>query len=67
LSWINKAIELDKDPKFWVYRQKSLIQADLGDYKNAVATAKKALELAEKAGNADHVKLNKDSIEEWAN
>ncbi len=67
LIWINKAIELDKEPKYWVYRQKSLIQADLGDYKNAVATAKKSLELAEKAGNTDYVKLNKDSIEEWAN
>ncbi|PKP41563.1 MAG: dihydrolipoamide dehydrogenase, partial [Bacteroidetes bacterium HGW-Bacteroidetes-13] len=46
---------------------KSLIQADLGDYKNAVATAKKSLELAQKEGNTDYVKLNKDSIEEWAN
>jgi len=67
LTWINKAIELDKEPKYWVYRQKSLIQADLGDYKNAIATAEKSLELAEKAGNTDYVKLNKDSIEEWAN
>lgn len=67
LTWINKAIEMDEEPKYWVYRQKSLIQADLGDYKGAVATANKSLELAEKAGNADYVKMNKDSIKEWAN
>ncbi len=67
LTWINKSIEMDKEPKYWVYRQKSLIQADLGDYKGALATAQKSLELAEKAGNADYVKMNKDSIKEWAN
>ena len=37
----------------------------MGDKKNAIATAKKSLEASEKAGNADYVKMNKDSLKEW--
>lgn len=68
LSWINLSIE--KTPKgeevpFYIYRQKSLIQAKLGDKTGAVETAKLSLAGAEKAGNADYIKMNKDSINEW--
>jgi hypothetical protein len=45
---------------------KSLIQAKNGDKKGAIETAKISLEAAEKAGNADYVKMNKDSIAEWS-
>ena len=69
LSWINSAIE--KTPKggdtpFYILRQKSLIQAKMGDKKGAVETAKLSLAGAEKANNADYVKMNKDSIQEWS-
>ncbi len=64
--WIDKATEMtEKEPKFWFFRQKSLIYAKLGDKKGAIESAKKSLELAEKAGNADYVKMNKDSLKEW--
>jgi len=65
LEWINKAVVMNPDA-FWMTRQKSLIQAKMGDKKGAIATAKTSLEVAEKAGNADYVKMNKESIAEWS-
>ncbi|HEY9168147.1 MAG TPA: DUF2911 domain-containing protein [Lutibacter sp.] len=64
LAWVKKAVEGD-DPAFWILRRMSLIQADLGDKAGAIATAKRSLASAEKAGNADYVKMNKESIVEW--
>ena len=65
LVWIKKACEGD-DPAFWYLRRVSLIQADMGDNAGAIATAKKSLAGAEKANNADYVKMNKESIAEWS-
>lgn len=69
LAWINSAIE--RTPKgqevpFYILRQKSLIQAKLGDKKGAIETAKLSQAAAEKANNGDYVKMNKDSILEWS-
>ncbi|WP_116788022.1 DUF2911 domain-containing protein [Flavobacterium psychrotrophum] len=69
LGWINTAIE--KTPQgeevpFYMLRQKSLIQAKTGDKAGAVETARLSLAGAEKAGNADYIKMNKDSILEWS-
>ena len=65
-TWIDKAIAMagDKAP-FWQLRQQSLIYAKAGDKKGAIAAAKKSLAAAEDAGNADYVKMNKDSLKEW--
>ncbi|WP_324721120.1 DUF2911 domain-containing protein [Salinimicrobium sp. HB62] len=66
LEWVNKAIEMQgADAPFWMLRRKSLIQADLGMKKQAIETAKLSLAAAEKAGNKDYVKMNKDSLKEW--
>jgi len=66
LKYINKALDMTEgDAPFWQLRRKALIQAELGDYKNAIATAKLSLASAEKAGNDGYVKMNKESIEEW--
>ncbi len=62
---IEKAISLRKEPAFWYHRQQSLIYAKSGKKAEAIKAAKTSLALAEKAGNADYVKLNKDSITEW--
>ena len=65
--WIDKAIDLTKDqPRFWYLRQQSLIHAKAGDVKGAIEAAKKSLAGAEAAGNADYVKMNKESIAEWS-
>lgn len=65
-TWIDKAVSLtNAEPRFWFLRQQSLIYAKAGDKKGAIAAAKKSLQYAETAGNADYIKLNKDSIAEW--
>ncbi|MDO7173220.1 DUF2911 domain-containing protein [Mariniflexile sp. AS56] len=65
-TWIDKAITMAGDKvAFWQLRQQSLIYAKAGDKKGAIAAAKKSLAAAEKAENADYVKMNKDSLKEW--
>ncbi len=69
LEYVNKALSMAKpgeDLPYWQLRQKSLIQAKLGDKVAAVATAKLSLAGAEKAKNNDYVKMNNDSIKEWS-
>jgi hypothetical protein len=50
---------------YWIILLKSQIQAANGDYKSAVDSAKKSLELAEKEGNQTYIDYNKQAIEEW--
>jgi hypothetical protein len=64
-EWIEKATTGD-DPKFWQVRRKALIYAELGMKKEAIAAAKQSMELAQKAGNEDYVRMNKKSIAEWS-
>ncbi|MBJ6367072.1 DUF2911 domain-containing protein [Snuella sedimenti] len=64
-EWIDKAMSMIEKPAFWHFRQQSLIYAKAGDKKAAIATAKKSLAGAEEAGNADYIKMNKDSLKEW--
>lgn len=69
LTWVNSAIQKASEKgeaPFWYLRLKSLIQAKQGDKKGAIETAKLSLAAAEKANNADYVKMNKDSIAEWS-
>jgi len=64
-EWMDKAMSMVDDPAFWQLRQQSLILAKAGDKKGAIETAKKSLEKAEEANNADYVKMNKASLKEW--
>ncbi|MGB0981477.1 MAG: DUF2911 domain-containing protein [Winogradskyella sp.] len=64
-TWMDKAMSMIKTPRYWQYRQQSLLYAKMGDKKNAIAVAKKSLEGAKKAENADYVKMNMDSLKEW--
>lgn len=69
LEWMNKALEMQEaqgNNVFWMYRQKSLIQADMKKYDDAVETAKISLEKATEAKNDDYVKMNTESIAEWS-
>jgi hypothetical protein len=61
LEWFNKAIEQDPTLFFVVY-QKARCQAKLGQKQDAIATAKKGIELAKQANNADFVALNEKLI-----
>lgn len=64
-KWIAKAIEMEPG-KYWMFRQQALILADLNEKEEAIKAAQSSLELAEKAGNQDYVRLNTKSIEEWS-
>lgn len=65
-TYMDKALELSTEKPFFYLRLKSLIQAKQGDKKGAIETAKLSLVAAEKAGNQDYVKMNKDSISDWS-
>jgi hypothetical protein len=66
LEYVNKALDMSKDKPYYMLRQKSLIQARMGDKKAAVDTAKQSLAAAQAANNQDYVKMNEDSIREWS-
>ncbi len=62
--WVDKAVSMNPDA-YWMSRLQSLIYAKMGDTKGAIAAAQKSLAAAKKAGNADYVKMNEDSLREW--
>ena len=66
LDWMNKAIDMIENPRFFQLRQFSLILAANGKYREAIKVAKKSLELSIQANNQDYVKMNNDSISEWS-
>jgi len=65
-EWVNKAVEMDGGKAYWMMRTQSLIYAKLGNKEAAVEAAKKSMAAAQAAGNQDYVKMNKDSLKEWA-
>ena len=65
LEWATKAAELNPEA-FWIFRTKSLIQAELGDKKGAIESAKKGLALSEKTKYDNYTKMFKDSLKEWS-
>lgn len=65
LAWMDTSIGMGNN-KFWHLRVKSLIQADMGSFKDAIETAKESLKLATEAGNNDYIKMNNESIAEWS-
>ena len=64
-EWMDKAMTMTKEPRYWQLRQQSLIYAKAGDKKGAIESAKKSLAAAKVAGNNDYVKMNTDSLKEW--
>lgn len=64
LDWINEAI-MKGGERFWILRTKSLIQAELGKYDEAITTAERSKELAMEANNDEYVKMNTENIEKW--
>jgi len=65
LEWVEKSLELRGESPFWMLRRKALIQAELKDYKGAIATAELSLAAAKEADYAPYVKSNEKSIAEW--
>lgn len=65
LTWATKASDMNPEA-FWILRTKSLIQAELGDKKGAIESAKKGLALAEKSKYDSYVKMFNESLKEWS-
>ena len=66
LLWMNKAIEMFENPRFYHYRQQSLLMAANNKFSEAIDAANKSLDDAIKADNQGYVKMNRQSITEWS-
>lgn len=64
LEWVNKSIEKGGE-KYWIVTLKSEIQAANNDFKGAVETANRAIELAKADEDDAYVKKNTEHIAEW--
>ena len=64
LEYLNKAIEFGGDT-YYFHRVKSLVQAKLGDYKAAIQSAQKSLEISDSLGKDEFDRMNKKNIIEW--
>lgn len=60
-TWISKSV--DSDPKYWTMHLKAKIEASLGKKEDAIASAKKSMEMAEVAKNPDYIALNQRLIQ----
>jgi len=64
VEYLKKAIELEGDT-YYFYRVMSLAEAALGHYELAIIAAKKSLELAQKEGKDEFVRLNQRDMTLW--
>lgn len=64
LEYLNKALALGGDT-YYFHRIKSLAQAALKDYKPAIISAQKSLELAKEQGKDEFVRMNQKNIALW--
>ncbi|MGC3947100.1 MAG: DUF2911 domain-containing protein [Chryseolinea sp.] len=62
LEWVNKAVEGNPNPPYWMLYQKARIQKATGDKSGAIATANASLEAAKKGNNVDYQRMNEDLI-----
>lgn len=65
-KWITQAVQMEDD-KYWMFRLQAKVFAALNQKEAAIKAAKRSLQLAEKAGNPDYVRMNKADIETWKN
>ena len=66
LLWMNKAIEMFENPRFYHYRQQSLLMAAKNKFDEAIDAANKSLDDAIKSDNQGYIKMNRESIAEWS-
>ncbi|WP_372973562.1 DUF2911 domain-containing protein [Muriicola sp.] len=64
LEYVEKAIDLGGDT-YYFYRVRSLLQASLGDYKGAISSAERSLQLAEAEGKDEFVRMNRENVKKW--
>lgn len=66
LEWINKCIEMGGD-RYWIHTDRARILGKMGKKTEAIAASKKAMAMAQEAGNMDYVKINEGLLAEWGN
>ena len=59
LEYVDKAIEQNKEA-YWIWIYKARIQAKQGDKAGALVSSQQSLQLAQKAGNNDYVRMNEE-------
>ncbi|WP_281540776.1 DUF2911 domain-containing protein [Maribacter aestuarii] len=64
LTYLNKAIALGGDT-YYFYRVKSLVEGELKDYASAIQSAQTSLNLADKEGKDEFVRMNQKNIRRW--
>lgn len=64
LDFVNKALKLGGET-YYFYRIKSLLQGDLGMYKEAIVSANKSLQIADNLGKDEFVRMNQKNILLW--
>ncbi|WP_222983654.1 DUF2911 domain-containing protein [Flagellimonas meishanensis] len=64
LVYLNKALELGGDT-YYFHRVKSLVEAELGDYVAAIASAQKSKKIATEQEKDEFVRMNEANIEKW--
>jgi hypothetical protein len=67
LVWINKVIDNSEVEQYWVIHSKAKILERMGRDKEAVQVAQHAMNLAQKGGNPDYVRLNQGLIDRIMN
>ena len=64
LDYVNKALEIGGDT-YYFHRVKSLLEASQGNYKQAVESASKSLEISQSLGKDEFVRMNQKNIDKW--
>lgn len=62
-EWVKKANSISE--RYWQLRLQAQIEAKMGKYKEAIATANKSSKVAAEAGNKEYKKGNDRYISEW--
>jgi len=65
LTYLNKAIKIGGDT-YYIHRVKSIVEAELGNYKDAIESAKKSLAIAKELGKDEFVRMNQKNIKKWS-
>ncbi|WP_350291262.1 DUF2911 domain-containing protein [uncultured Croceitalea sp.] len=64
LNYLNLALELGGDT-YYFHRVKSIVEAELGNYKAAISSAQKSLKIATALEKDEFVRMNEQNIKKW--
>ncbi len=66
LGYLDLALEIGGDT-YYFHRVKSLVEAELGDFKSAISSAEKSLKIASELEKDEFVRMNEKNIKIWQN